>query len=384
MVLEHSARKGGVVTAQVNSLRRWALVVAVTIVVVIPLRASDHADPLDYFNRRPQEPGITDLFVFPRGDQLVVILCVRRHLTNRSLNLEPYTYTINMDLKSTVTYENEEQIARYGGTVVKPENISPTVTIAFRLMNDASVRDQTITGIDRPERIKVWTGVRDDPFIFPPFFGTNVVAMVLSIPRDAFSREQRDWIVWATTSRRGQQIDHVGRSLRTQNPRFDILNTLAPKDHVPAIARARAQPKFISDFGIYFKLDQVFRYRHWDDVPDVMIYTERRPVGFPNGRLLTDDVAELLAVYGDTLLKELSYVSGHWPRQTKNDKAFMADFPYLAEPWPDSPPRKPYHPSRRNQLIAVGGTVLILGTPFLLGWLIAYLHYRRKFRLRYL
>ena len=44
-----------------------------------PLQASDHADPIML---QSLEAGITDLFAFPHGDQLVLILCVRRALTS--------------------------------------------------------------------------------------------------------------------------------------------------------------------------------------------------------------------------------------------------------------------------------------------------------------
>ena len=87
------------------------------------------------WNRKPLEGGITDLFFFPRTDEqgvrrMELILCVRRALTEAgSLILEPYTYTIYMDLNSTVTFDNDEQLKRYGGTVVRPDNITPTVTI---------------------------------------------------------------------------------------------------------------------------------------------------------------------------------------------------------------------------------------------------------------
>ena len=31
-------------------------------------------------------------------------------------------------------------------------------------------------------KVNIWTGISDDPFIFPNFFRTNVVAMVARIP----------------------------------------------------------------------------------------------------------------------------------------------------------------------------------------------------------
>jgi hypothetical protein len=137
---------------------------------------------------------------------------------------------------------------------------------------------------------------------------------------------------------------------------------------------------------------------------------------FPNGRFLTDDVADRLARYGDTLLKELSYVvapcqnppppmaqkpecsGASWPRRTTNDKlfqgqqsfdqvAFDGQFPYLAAPWmpPDArlmAPPLTLHSGTVTTLaiIAVVIVLLWLATAWLLA---AWIDYRRQQR-RYL
>jgi hypothetical protein len=387
--------------------------VAVAMILTLaPLGASDHADPIDLLNRQRLEGGITDLFFFPRTDEkgvrrMEVILCVRRALTQAgSLMLEPYTYTIYMDLDSTVTFDNDQQLKRYGGTVDRPDGISPTVTIPIHLTSKAEFRERpVITGLrgdlKDPDRIKVSAGVFDDPFIFPTFFGTNTVGMVLSIPLDAFPNnqvpeDQQHWLLWATSSRDGKQIDHVGRSLRTQNPRFDMLNTLPPQQHVAAIKAEREHPSLMRDVFLRLGFQQVFAFRQWDHVPDVMIYSPRSPVGFPNGRLLTDDVAELLAVYGDTLLKEISHITGGWPRATKNDMDFLSRdkthqevpenliFPYLASPWPEKKPNPPLSLTDSNEtklwLIALGLVALFV----LENWLVAMWYHRKQLRRRYL
>lgn len=68
-----------------------------------------------------------------------------------------------------------------------------------------------------------------------------------------------------------------------------------------------------------------------------MIYTDRFPVGYPNGRVLTDDVVAQTCATGDCLLQEISYIEGGYPRATENDKRFLDDWPYLADPWPERP-----------------------------------------------
>ena len=68
----------------------------------------------------------------------------------------------------------------------------------------------------------------------------------------------------------------------------------------------------------------LFAIRHYDYVPDVMIFTQQYPVGFPNGRKLTDDVAVLTCDQGDCPLIENSFIdSTQWPRATVNDKPFL-------------------------------------------------------------
>lgn len=317
------------------------------ILVSFSARASDHADPM-WLPEDEQEANITGLFFFPDGDQMVAILDVRRSLTGPPpYNLEPFEYNILMDLHSTVAFDNAEDLARYGGTVPVPESISPDITIKFRLNNDATVKEQSFKGLKKPENIRIYTGVRDDPFIFPKFFKVNVISMVLSIPKSSFPDKQQNWLLWATTNRvdGGEQIDHVGRSNRTQLGRFDFLNAIPPHEQVAAIKERAKSRAMIQDFlkdaaPPLANLNELsgFLIRHYDYTPDVMIYTNQRPAGFPNGRRLQDDVALLTCQQGDCPLQENSFInSTQWPRATVNDKPLLAEFPYLAEPWPYRP-----------------------------------------------
>ncbi|MEQ8764815.1 MAG: hypothetical protein RL885_12865 [Planctomycetota bacterium] len=332
------------------------------------------------------------------------ILCVRRELVDpESLNLEPYTYTVHWDTQSPVVFEGkepprekgkgdrvraadipvtglsiEEARCRYGGKVLEPSKIDSSASISVGLDDGARIRevrvrgfakgDEYVQGERNPKKISLWSGIRDDPFIFPGFFGTNVVAIVMTIPVDAFADRQRDFLIWATSEEDGEQVDHVGRSLRTQNPRFELLNTLPPAEHVAALKDEHEHPSLMRDVFLRLNIQSLFAFRAWDFVPDVMIYSRQYPVGFPNGRLPSDDVAALCAQFGDTLLLELSYHSGRWDRRTENDKPFLADFPYLAEPWvegkpwPDKPTDHPHQLSAATwwKLIGIGFVLLVL------------------------
>ena len=237
------------------------------------LFGSDHADPIDPFDQEREEGGLTDLFAFPKGDQLVLILCLRRHLVDsESKYLEDYTYDINLDTKSTVKSGHDgycaegdkrlsvdEATARYGGCVAHPEDIDPTVTLRFRLNKDGSIRE--VTSPSRPRESSTATiegkvevpgarfegGVFDDPFIFPALLQHERLRHRDEPSPGCVRRPPKSFVIWATASKGKRQIDHVGRSLRTQNPRFELLNTLAPKLHAPAIQHEHEHPSLMRD-----------------------------------------------------------------------------------------------------------------------------------------
>lgn len=334
-------------------------------------RGSDHADPIML---REVEAGLTGLFVFPRDDRLVIVLCTRRALTSGPpLQLEPYRYTVHIDTHSEVSFANQDARARYGGEVVDPAGIRPDVSIEMRLNEDASLREHQITGLRDPSRVRIWAGLRDDPFIFYRFSRTNVIGMVIEIPFDEFRESQVDWLVWGTSSRHGRQIDHVGRSLRTMLPRFDFLNTLPPGEHVAAIRRRHTDPGVLQDI-LAANLSPLFAIRHYDFAPDVIIFSKRFPTRFPNGRLLTDDVAKLCCEQGDCLLYEISLSEAHadhQPRPVANNKPFLEEFPYLAEP-NENPVALPSTGLKmRTKLIlgAIGlGLLLLVLWPWVLWW----------------
>jgi hypothetical protein len=328
------------------------------------INSSDHADPV---NLEVLESGITDLFAFPDGDQMVVILNVRRALTAPPpYQLEPFEFAIYMDLHSQVTVDNKEERARYGGSIPNPEGIKEDVMIKIRLKNDAGLNSVKYDGLQNTDRIKLFTGVRDDPFIFPRFFKRNAIVMVLSIPFASFpNKDQKDWILWGTSIRLkdGMQIDHVGRSNRSQQGRFDFLNTLHPSRHVAAI-KAHNQTRMQIEKTLMQYLpplvnayQPLFKIRPYDNFPDVMIYTNQYAIGFPNGRKLTDDVAALTCDQGDCALVEGAYIdSPQWPRAPVNDKPFLKEFPYLAEPWPTSPPPAPPNVGLSGALASLSDT----------------------------
>lgn len=270
-------------------------------------------------------------------------------------------------------YQSDQGMQRlYGGIFTNPTAIAEEATLSFQLSyaedgenSEASLKSSVVQGIAgrvnevstarksldgakdisierRPiaDAINVQVGIFDDPFIFPRFFRSNVVGIVVSIPLKTLQRTDGSSIangpvfLWATTHKPdGTQSDHVGRSLRTQLPRFGYLNELHPSQHVAAITKVHDAPDLMENVLSTF-LSPLVAHRHYDSVPDVMVYDLRKPAKFPNGRWFEDDVAKSLADAGETLLFELSYAeSTQVPRSTTNDKQFKTDFPYLADRW---------------------------------------------------
>jgi hypothetical protein len=276
-----------------------------------------------------------------------------------------------MDHHTPVTFGDEDR-ARYGGAVPNSTGIKADINIRIRLNDDVTFKDVKFEGLGGTEQIVKWTGVRDDPFIFPRFFKRNVISMIFSIPRTSFPADKHDYIIWGSVYEDGKQIDHVGRSNRSQLGRFDFLNTIPPNEQVAAIMKKKKSRDRLYNWLNKYKETQqlaglvqyVLQIRKYDIHPDVMIYSDRYPPMFPNGRQLPDDIVGLTCAQGDCILQELALIEGDWPRATVNDKPFSEQFPFLADPWPDNPDQPPPVPSIYPRL------ALVLILFFLLFWLL--------------
>jgi hypothetical protein len=351
-------------------------------------RGSDHADPQSVTNPFYVQPepdaNITDLHAFIvdrlvgennqviEGEHLIVSLCVRRALTPeqaRMLTLKGYKFRVHFDLDPKVRIFEDTNSrdalhdmgrsmqALYGGIITEPGNITEDALLEFELEltteGEGKVPQAVISGKPRTDHFKaapnvvrsaaelrpgvinIQAGIFDDPFIFPRFFRRNVVGIVTAIPLSAvpLPNGKGPILLWATTHKGEKQIDHVGRSLRTQLPRFGYLNDKMPSEHVTEITRVHDRPTLMEDI-LATLISPLEAHRHYDSVPDVMIYDLRKPAKFPNGRALRDDVPKALADAGETLLVELAYTeSKQFPRAETNDKEFRETFPYLAERW---------------------------------------------------
>lgn len=281
-----------------------------------PVRASDHDDTPLLKQLGRHDARITDLYAFRRGERFVLVLCTNPAIppSVKEYRFPPdLTLRIFLDNHSRVSYDDPVAYARFGGTVEQPAQISPDITLEVQFDPNG---DPLLKFDGLPEgqqhHVRLFAGLRDDPFIRTPRIGRNVAAVVIELPLDAVLRSGPTVLVWATShvpDVAAPMADHGGRSLRSQFLPNMQLNTMSPADQATIM-------------GV---------------VPDVVIYNFLfdllRDATFPNGRELTDDV---IALVPDVPAPGLQ--PGEPPnRSTTNDVTFLESFPYLAPPHPPAP-----------------------------------------------
>jgi len=297
------------------------LPLAVAMVLVTPpALASDHTDTPLLTQVMRNDARLTDFYAFSRGENLVLVMgidpAVVPGVSDYTFPTD-VTYRFHIDNNSKVRFNDAEDLASYGGTIPRPGKIREDLT--FEVSFDAQNRPQVdVRGLHKQERrtlldrVQVFTGLRDDPFIVKPRIGRNVAAIVLELPLYAVSDNQAEhgddnsedngsgvllmWVTADLDSISGKQVESIGRAFRSTFADTDLMNTLHPRLHY-------------SELGL---------------VPDVMIYDTNRPAAYPNGRELMDDVA--------TIIADPRIVRIDTPSPDTNDVPFLDQFPYLAAP----------------------------------------------------
>jgi len=283
--------------------RRLGLLVLLGLVATSGALASDHGDTPLLVSIARHDARITDLFAFQQGSDLVLILDSNPAIPASATDYRFPTdlmLAIHIDNDSAVAFDNAQDLAKYGGTIVVPGEIKEDIVLRFRF-DAAGQPILQASGLKRSSMAgwSLYSGLRDDPFIRGPQIGKNVAALVLQLPLGDVLGAQSTLLLWAASKVEvveGPFQDLAGRSLRSQLPVNDLMNTLRPREH-------------------WTKLGLT---------PDVMIFDTSRPAGFPNGRLLTDDVVDLVGVPG--------VLATDAPFPSENDVPFLAEFPYLAPP----------------------------------------------------
>lgn len=262
---------------------------------------SDHADSPLLISVQRHDARVTDLFAFRDGDDLVVVLCMDPTVPP---GVEEYQFQpdamfeINIDSKSHVNYEDPDANAVLGGSVTRPDKINDN--IAFRITFEGGEPRLRVRGIKHGERVtEMFAGLRDDPFIRGPRIGRNVAAIVLKVPLSEVLGDHPELLIWGYSQVPEidrPMADHAGMALRSMFGENMPMNEMHPRFHMLKMGKA----------------------------PDVIIYNTDEPAGFPNGRLLTDDVVDLVG--------DMRVLGNDYPFPATNDVPFLATFPYLAPP----------------------------------------------------
>ncbi len=295
-------------SGSIPAIRRFcALVVLGILLAAIGVaHGADHGDTALLKSIPRHDARITDLFVFLRGNDLVLVLCSDPTIPSEVTEYKfpsDLTFRFHIDNDSEVRFDDPDALATWGGTIVDPNRIREDIIfqITFDKHHKPRIKFEGISGRAR-NFVSLFTGLRDDPFIRGPRIGRNVAAIVLEFPLDLVIDSQSTLLVWATSKVpeiHGPLADSAGRALRNQFPENDPMNTMRPKIHFQAL-------------GV---------------PPDVVIFDTTLPAAFPNGRELVDDVVDLV---GDP-----RPLNNDDPFPDENDIPFLDVFPYLA------PPHKP-------------------------------------------
>jgi hypothetical protein len=275
-------------------------------------------------------------------------------------------FKINVDGNGDLSPDAVVNIRRAGDSLV------------FEGLGDAIAAQITAPGqapvINRAGPVTVFAGLRDDPFFFDlagfqafvanpqapvaglraagggtpvdAFAGTNILAIVVELPvtavtggTNANSGVIKTWV----TSHRQSRIDRMAipaiNTALIPSAQKDAFNVADPINDA-ANYRATAVNTINTLRGA---VDKLFAPKLQDGgplgnltseqvgaalIPDVVTIDFSKPVQFPNGRRLQDDVID--AALGVVLNR--GGAAGISDGVNANDKAFLGAFPYLAEP----------------------------------------------------
>lgn len=321
---------------------------------------------------------ITDVYAFrspANADNLVVGFGVNG-LTTPDKNASA---TFNPDATYTLHVDNNGDLADDATVNVDFDNSTPQKFSITGLGANPITGEVTPAGstpkITDAGGIKAFAGLRDDPFFFDlvafkkfvagpyvpaaglraaadgapadTFAGTNVSYVIIELPitatTGAATSNTGTIKAWVSTTAGGSQLDRMAipaiNTALIPADMKDAFNKGAPATDATAF-RATGQATMQ---GLRDAVDAVLNGPVGQQdggplgnltsqqvaealIPDIVTIDFSKPVAFPNGRQLTDDVI-------DTALQlVLNRTAGITDKIDANDKSFGSAFPYLADP----------------------------------------------------
>jgi len=300
-------------------LKRFTQMFLFTVLTVVGglVLAADHLDaPLTKLNH---QADINDVYAFLNPDdnsQLILVMTVN-----------PLAGEVSpTELSSEVNYDF---------LIDNNGDFERDMRIRVRLAENGEVK---VAG----PHSRVFSGLRDDPFFFDLngfrnglnftgsdfFAGKNITAIVVEVAAAELATNGSVLRLWAETSERGRRDeDELGQARqnldRMGNPAINTVFIPAASKDAFNQGKPKDDPANFNQFIDAFSPNLRFL------LPDVMTIDISKPSGFLNGRRLEDDVI-------DIELGAIKNVGGVNVPTTDNvnanDKTFLSDWPFLAEP----------------------------------------------------
>jgi hypothetical protein len=257
---------------------------------------------------------ITDLFVFasPEDPQrTVMILDVHPDLAPGAEPVDPRVgYEIKVDLDGDLepdlafhTLFDRRDDGSWTATVLEAFGAAATGVgrVGEEVLSGAPVSPGPAAEITEGRGLRFFAGPRSDPFFADRdgfangmqwtgrdyFADKDVFCIALEVPNGAFGGAE-GIAVWARTVglATGHVLNQAGRpGNNVFRPESEVFQTVAP-----ARQRERYLARYVEAFLAmgYTEPEAARLAEEW--VPDVLAFRPGQPSGFPNGRLLTDDV----------------------------------------------------------------------------------------------
>jgi Domain of unknown function (DUF4331) len=345
-----------------NVLR--ACVALVALVSCHAARASDHREAPTIYEDPTAD--IADLYAFTSPNNpgnLVLVLTVQPFATTAN----PQSYAFSKDVLYTFNIDTDEDAVadekidiRFSAPAfgnqkmwVKFPRQAPLQGEATWVLSALHSAPPPVVN-KGPSNIQYFAGLRDDPFFFDSlagfrFFafgekfstgidrlaGKNVLGIVIEVPYSVVSRRPHQKLgIWATTHRKQhgdwKQIQRAGnpavKAVLMPIELKDQYNFTEPKHDVAlygqAIRNAVKGPLGQTDAVADLLISQV--------APDLLRIDPARPIAWPNGRRLDEDVFDEMFAWN--LNKPTAFAPGELDGVRKNDVPFLNEFPYLAPP----------------------------------------------------
>lgn len=310
----------------------------------------------DHFDASDLRTDITDLYVFAgeRADHTVLALDVNPEPSTPEASIDPgASYEIKIDTNGDmhpdvafhILFESIDRSV--SATVYQATGIEArrTSAVGEPVITAAPVSSDSRARIADANGYRFFAGVRSDPhfkdiigfrndFHFTgddPVAKRNVFGIVLEVPNTAISPEGTIY-VWGRTMALvdGEvvQLDQAGRPGINNAFNTDEEDNAAFCRSSPENQPSEFGEKFIAFLRSIGYPDEDATQLGMSFLPDWLVYDRSNPRGYPNGRRLTDDTADLLAA----LLTRGRITSDLAGPHTD----YLPNFPYLGPPHPDA------------------------------------------------